>query len=72
MRAGFSSGNVIRALKRFATDPELLDSFEPPIGLGHKFGRRNRNCGTQIPISPSFSKSERLRYPMNQSSSRAF
>ena len=31
MRAGFSSGNVIRALKRFAADPELLDSFEPPV-----------------------------------------
>ena len=30
IRAGFSSGNVIRALKRFAADPELLDSFEPP------------------------------------------
>jgi regulatory protein len=30
MRAGFSSGNVIRALKRFAADPELLDQFEPP------------------------------------------
>jgi hypothetical protein len=22
---------VIRALKRFAADPELLDSFEPPV-----------------------------------------
>jgi regulatory protein len=31
MRAGFGSGNVIRALKRFAADPELLDSFEPPV-----------------------------------------
>jgi len=31
MRAGFNSGNVIRALKRFAADPELLDSFEPPV-----------------------------------------
>jgi regulatory protein len=31
IRAGFSSGNVIRALKRFAADPELLDSFEPPV-----------------------------------------
>lgn len=30
MRAGFTSGNVIRALKRFAADPELLDQFEPP------------------------------------------
>ena len=31
MRAGFNSGNVIRALKRFAADPALLDQFEPPI-----------------------------------------
>jgi regulatory protein len=31
MRAGFNSGNVLRALKRFAADPELLDSFEPPV-----------------------------------------
>ena len=30
LRAGFSPGNVIRALKRFAADPELLDGFEPP------------------------------------------
>ncbi len=30
MRAGFGSGNVIRALKRFAANPELLDQFEPP------------------------------------------
>jgi len=30
LRAGFSSGNVIRSLKRFAADPELLDGFEPP------------------------------------------
>ena len=30
LRAGFSSGNVIRVLKRFAKDPDLLDSFEPP------------------------------------------
>lgn len=30
MRAGFGSGNVIRALKRFAANPELLDGFEPP------------------------------------------
>ena len=30
MRAGFSSGNIIRALKRFAANPELLDGFEPP------------------------------------------
>ena len=30
MRAGFNSGNAIRALKRFAAHPELLDQFEPP------------------------------------------
>jgi regulatory protein len=30
MRAGFSSGNIIRALKRFAANLELLDGFEPP------------------------------------------
>ena len=30
MRAGFASGNAIRALKRFAANPELLDEFEPP------------------------------------------
>jgi regulatory protein len=28
--AGFSTGDVIRVLKRFAADPELLDQFEPP------------------------------------------
>ncbi|HEY1340258.1 MAG TPA: RecX family transcriptional regulator [Bryobacteraceae bacterium] len=30
MRAGFRSGEVIRALKRFAKNPELLDNFEAP------------------------------------------
>lgn len=30
MRAGFSSGAILRALKKFARQPELLDSFEPP------------------------------------------
>jgi regulatory protein len=30
LRAGFGSGNVIRVLKRFAANPELLDLFEPP------------------------------------------
>lgn len=29
-RAGFRSGDIIRVLKRFARNPELLDSFEPP------------------------------------------
>src|SRR6266852_4023644 len=36
IRAGFSSGNVIRALKRFAADPELLDQFEPPPDAGNE------------------------------------
>ena len=30
IRAGFTSGNVIRALKRIASRQDLLDSFEPP------------------------------------------
>src|SRR6266849_3513315 len=30
LRAGFGSGNVIRVLKRFAANPELLDQLEPP------------------------------------------
>jgi len=30
LRHGFSSGNVLRALKRFAANPELLDQWEPP------------------------------------------
>lgn len=30
LRAGFSSGTVIRVLKRVAKDPDLLDAFEPP------------------------------------------
>ncbi len=29
-RAGFRTGAIITALKRFAKDPELLDGFEPP------------------------------------------
>jgi len=29
-RAGFRTGDIIRVLKRFARNPELLDSFEPP------------------------------------------
>ena len=32
-RAGFRSGEIIRVLKRFAKNPELLDSFEPPEEL---------------------------------------
>ena len=30
VRAGFRTGEIVRALKRFARDPELLDNFEPP------------------------------------------
>ena len=30
LRAGFRSGEIVRVLKRFARNPELLDSFEPP------------------------------------------
>lgn len=30
LRAGFGTGNIIRVLKRFAANPELLDAFEPP------------------------------------------
>jgi regulatory protein len=29
-RAGFRTGGIVTALKRFAKDPELLDGFEPP------------------------------------------
>ena len=29
-RAGFSTGNILRVLKQFAKNPELLDGFEPP------------------------------------------
>jgi len=30
LRAGFRTGEIIRVLKRFARNPELLDGFEPP------------------------------------------
>jgi regulatory protein len=30
LRAGFRTGEILRALKRFARNPELLDGFEPP------------------------------------------
>ena len=30
LRAGFRTGDIARVLKRFARNPELLDSFEPP------------------------------------------
>ena len=29
-RAGFRTGEIVRALKRFARNPDLLDGFEPP------------------------------------------
>jgi len=29
-RAGFRSGEILKVLKRFAKNPELLDGFEPP------------------------------------------
>jgi regulatory protein len=30
LRAGFRAGEIVRVLKRFAKNPDLLDSFEPP------------------------------------------
>ena len=30
LRAGFPTGEIVRALKRFAKNPDLLDGFEPP------------------------------------------
>ena len=30
LRAGFRSGDIVRVLKRFAKNPGLLESFEPP------------------------------------------
>ena len=30
VRAGFRTGEIVRALKKFAKNPELLDNFEPP------------------------------------------
>ena len=30
LRAGFRSGEIVRVLKRFARNPDLLDAFEPP------------------------------------------
>jgi regulatory protein len=30
LHAGFRTGDIIQVLKRFARNPELLDSFEPP------------------------------------------
>lgn len=31
VRAGFRSGEILKVLKRFAKDPELLDGFEEPV-----------------------------------------
>jgi regulatory protein len=31
MRAGFRPGDILRVLKKFARNPELLDNFEPPV-----------------------------------------
>jgi regulatory protein len=33
LRAGFRSGEIIGVLKRFARNPDLLDTFEPPEEL---------------------------------------
>lgn len=33
LRAGFQSGAIIKALKKFAKNPELLDNLEPPENL---------------------------------------
>jgi hypothetical protein len=30
VRAGFRTADILRSLKRFALNPELLDAFEPP------------------------------------------
>jgi regulatory protein len=30
LRAGFRTGEIVQALKRFAKDPSLLDDFQPP------------------------------------------
>jgi hypothetical protein len=30
LRAGFRTGDILKALKRFARNPDLLDGFEPP------------------------------------------
>jgi len=33
-RAGFRTGEIVKVLKRFAKNPELLDDFEPPEEAG--------------------------------------
>ena len=30
VRAGFRTGDIVRVLKKFAKNPELLDNLEPP------------------------------------------
>lgn len=35
-RAGFKSGEIVKVLKRFAKNPELLDNFEPPEEPGEE------------------------------------
>jgi regulatory protein len=34
LHAGFKSGEILRVLKRFAKNPELLDAWEPPEAEG--------------------------------------
>jgi regulatory protein len=34
LRAGFRTGDIVRVLKRFARNPELLDEWEPPVEEG--------------------------------------
>ncbi len=34
LNAGFRTGEIVRVLKRFAKNPDLLDSFEPPVEEG--------------------------------------
>jgi SOS response regulatory protein OraA/RecX len=36
LRAGFASGPIVRALKKFAANPDLLDGFEPPDESAHQ------------------------------------
>jgi regulatory protein len=35
-RAGFRTGEIVRVLKKFAKNPELLDNFEPPEETGEE------------------------------------
>jgi regulatory protein len=36
LRAGFRTGEIVRVLKKFAANPELLDNFEPPEEAGEE------------------------------------